>query len=486
MFVASPPCQTYSGFAAGKHRTKDDMTPKTADGKRGKKILQRTVEIISHFEDLNPSLVFYMENPHGGTMKYEQEVLRDLPMSKMVVVSYCRYGFKYKKDTDIWTNDRAWIKKAKRCSTETPCEYQVDGRHLQGVKDRSKTGQAQGPKTIEERYQIPEQLIREIFEPYLDEQIASQEQEVERLSQELDDISIGGATPDLSFSEFAVTLEVRLQHYMNSTPDLIDPRIAGMRLCNADRRTDRTTLCVINEILAKKDGHDMLIDLALMRCGPNEPDRFLELRNLIDQVGPGEIDAWVEHTDTPFPRSYRRPLQMATDRTQKYIGYAEGAYECWQNLLASESSQQSFGIVLDWLGGTAPFSAYQICLDIGYKHPEIYNEDVHFVVGPGAKDALHVLAPGVGDERAQLTALRDDLQHKMRMKVTLQTVEGLLCEFRKYQQGKRLRPVSPCSPEYVALHKLAVDWMRRRVHGLDKMPTSTVAPLRQLFDNAGT
>eukprot|EP01051_Picozoa_sp_SAG22_P018064 SAG22_NODE_2940_length_2088_cov_3.696833_1_plen_329_part_10 len=84
---ASPPCQTYSGMASGAHRTKADMTPKTAVGKLGKKILEKTVEIISYFYDLNPNLKFYMENPHGGTMKYEKTVLEILPPKKMVEVS---------------------------------------------------------------------------------------------------------------------------------------------------------------------------------------------------------------------------------------------------------------------------------------------------------------------------------------------------------------------------------------------------------------
>eukprot|EP01051_Picozoa_sp_SAG22_P002753 SAG22_NODE_125_length_18883_cov_12.351629_24_plen_56_part_00 len=39
-------------------------------------------------------------------MKYEQAVLSNVPMHKMVVVSYCHYGFWYQKNTDVWTNDK--------------------------------------------------------------------------------------------------------------------------------------------------------------------------------------------------------------------------------------------------------------------------------------------------------------------------------------------------------------------------------------------
>eukprot|EP01051_Picozoa_sp_SAG22_P001126 SAG22_NODE_41_length_25488_cov_6.133719_1_plen_344_part_10 len=99
---ASPPCRTYSIMASGTHRTKADMAPKTPAGKLGKKILEKTVEIISYFDDLNPNLKFYMENPHTGLMKHEQTVLAKLPPVKMAVVSYCKYGFRYKKDTDVF------------------------------------------------------------------------------------------------------------------------------------------------------------------------------------------------------------------------------------------------------------------------------------------------------------------------------------------------------------------------------------------------
>ena len=188
---ASPPCQTYSGMAGGKHRTKEDMNPKTEVGRLGKKILERTVEIISYFEDLNPDLLFYMENPHQGLMKYEQSVLSNLPMHKMAVVSYCKYGFRYRKNTDVWTNDRIWIKIAKRCTKDTPCEHVKDGRHPEGVKKHSYMESS--PGSLEERYRIPEDLIKEIFAPHLTEEQqddlddAWQEEKVERLSQEVED-----------------------------------------------------------------------------------------------------------------------------------------------------------------------------------------------------------------------------------------------------------------------------------------------------------
>lgn len=96
---ASPPCQSYSVAAGGKHRTKDDMRPKTPEGVLGLKLLNKTVEIIQHFLGLNPSMKYYLENP-DGLMKYEP-ILTTLT-GHMKMVSYCKYGFDYRKNTCIY------------------------------------------------------------------------------------------------------------------------------------------------------------------------------------------------------------------------------------------------------------------------------------------------------------------------------------------------------------------------------------------------
>mmetsp|Transcript_21392 Transcript_21392/g.53104 ORF Transcript_21392/g.53104 Transcript_21392/m.53104 type:complete len:253 (-) Transcript_21392:7-765(-) len=45
--------------------------------------------------------VWFMENPH--TMLHKRDFMRDLWYLRHRC-TYCRYGFRYKKDTDIWTN----------------------------------------------------------------------------------------------------------------------------------------------------------------------------------------------------------------------------------------------------------------------------------------------------------------------------------------------------------------------------------------------
>ena len=107
-----------------------------------------------------------MENPRG-LMQYETVLLEGLPPHERHTVSYCKYGYEYQKHTDIWTNDDTWDP-IPACSAEYPCEIRAEhGKHLVGVRAHPEKGMTTGPQTLEERYQIPEQLLQEIFNPYL-------------------------------------------------------------------------------------------------------------------------------------------------------------------------------------------------------------------------------------------------------------------------------------------------------------------------------
>jgi hypothetical protein len=143
---------------SSKHRTKADMRPQTPEAEQGDQMLERTIQIINYFHNLNPSLIFYMENPQGR-MRHSP-LLKALPHHRRVTVSYCKYGFDYRKHTDIWTNDFAWIP-SPMCSAASPCDSVVDGRHPVAV--RAHPGQETGPKTLHERYRIPPDLVRDVI-----------------------------------------------------------------------------------------------------------------------------------------------------------------------------------------------------------------------------------------------------------------------------------------------------------------------------------
>lgn len=143
---ASCPCTAFSVAAIGKNWTKvgDDYIPKNPRAEFGLKLVQKTLEIIQHF---NPTY-FFIENPRG--MLRKMPIMADLPRQG---VTYCQYGDTRMKPTDIWTNSTKWIPRP-MCKNGDPC-------HVAAPRG-SKTG-TQGLKGSYERSKIPEDLCLEIL-----------------------------------------------------------------------------------------------------------------------------------------------------------------------------------------------------------------------------------------------------------------------------------------------------------------------------------
>jgi len=142
---ASPPCTCFSvasisthwggGFRAYK--------PKTEQAKESLNLIRKTIELI---EDLQPK-IWFIENPRG--------VLRKLiPMVGFPrkTITYCQYGDKRMKPTDIWTNSHIWIPRP-ICKNGDKCH--------ESAPRGSKTG-TQGLKNSIERAKIPYELCKEI------------------------------------------------------------------------------------------------------------------------------------------------------------------------------------------------------------------------------------------------------------------------------------------------------------------------------------
>lgn len=96
---ASPDCTSYSIAGVGAHRVKNPMvgelSPVSDYAKFCDKVNAHVVELI---RQLQPKY-YFIENPRGGlrTMRF----MSGLPR---YTVTYCQYGDKRMKPTDIWTN----------------------------------------------------------------------------------------------------------------------------------------------------------------------------------------------------------------------------------------------------------------------------------------------------------------------------------------------------------------------------------------------
>ena len=110
---ASPPCTMYSIS-----RT-TAKTPRDFEG--SDRLVQRVLDCIAYFQPT----VWFMENPQTGYLK-TRPVVQGLPY---VDVSYCKFGYTYKKATRIWGTVEDWAP-LPMCTRANPCEgSRVTGRH---------------------------------------------------------------------------------------------------------------------------------------------------------------------------------------------------------------------------------------------------------------------------------------------------------------------------------------------------------------------
>ena len=149
---ASPDCTSYSVAAISHHRIREDdgnLTPKSDYAKFCDKVNTHVIDMINELLQINPKLIYFIENPRGGMRK--MNFMKDLPR---YTVTYCQYGDTRMKPTDIWTNHPN-PKFKPMCKNGDPCH--------ESAPRGSKTG-TQGRKNAKERSRIPKQLCKHIVE----------------------------------------------------------------------------------------------------------------------------------------------------------------------------------------------------------------------------------------------------------------------------------------------------------------------------------
>jgi hypothetical protein len=140
---ASPPCTEYSVLLySHKNRVRDFDT---ADS-----IVKRTLEIIEYFQPH----YWFIENPQTGLLK-TREFMQDIPYYD---VSYCKYGYTYRKYTRIWTN----IEGFEPLICKKDCGMMEGNRHIRNLGNSRNGHITIHSKSM--RYSIPQPLISSLFE----------------------------------------------------------------------------------------------------------------------------------------------------------------------------------------------------------------------------------------------------------------------------------------------------------------------------------
>ena len=150
---ASPDCTTYSVAAISKHRRKEsngNLAPVTDYAKFCDMVNAHVVDLI---RELKPQ-IYYIENPVGGLRK--MDFMQDLPR---YTVTYCQYGERRQKPTDIWTNHpdpqfKPPCKRGMKCHDAAPRGSRTGTQALKNAVEKAKIPAALCEHIVEisERY----------------------------------------------------------------------------------------------------------------------------------------------------------------------------------------------------------------------------------------------------------------------------------------------------------------------------------------------
>ena len=148
---ASPPCTAFSVASMGHHWGGGlrAYEPKTEAAKVSQELVAHTLKLIT---ELKPTKGWLMENPRGMLRKLP--VVANLPRHS---VTYCRYGDKRMKPTDLWGVVPNWTPR-EMCKNGMPCH--------EAAPRGAKTG-TQGLKGARERSRVPYELGKEILDALL-------------------------------------------------------------------------------------------------------------------------------------------------------------------------------------------------------------------------------------------------------------------------------------------------------------------------------
>jgi hypothetical protein len=150
-FCWGSPCCTHFSRARTTAKTPRDLLGACA-------LVAKTLEIFEYFQ-----CAYALENPQTGLLK-EQSIMQGLPFND---VTYCKYGYSYKKATRVWhTLGDTWTP-LPMCCKATPCDvFARLGYHKQTAQRGS--GRIKGTLkpsdqcSLEQLYSMPPTLCDEI------------------------------------------------------------------------------------------------------------------------------------------------------------------------------------------------------------------------------------------------------------------------------------------------------------------------------------
>lgn len=147
LIFAHPPCTVFS-------RAKNKVTQEELDD--GISIVEAVIECIQHYSP--PS--WLIENSRGRLHK--QPIMQPdanplMRTATLHLLSYCRYGTWWKKDTHVWSNIEGL--QVDRCTSRTPCRWMREGRRHPRSAQAGDCGRRRNGTSREKVYKPPVTLL---------------------------------------------------------------------------------------------------------------------------------------------------------------------------------------------------------------------------------------------------------------------------------------------------------------------------------------
>jgi hypothetical protein len=138
--LASPPCERFTVLRIGKNWTHSHQ-PRNKQAWEAMRLVRLTVDLI---EDLEPAF-WVVENPVGKLRRLRT----GLEHYERRTVTYCQYGMRWRKATDLWGGFPPSLTLAPQCHNGDPCHVAAPRGSTTGVQSSALAAErAKVPKLL--------------------------------------------------------------------------------------------------------------------------------------------------------------------------------------------------------------------------------------------------------------------------------------------------------------------------------------------------
>lgn len=149
VILASPPCERFTVMQIGRnwHGPRGNLSPKRAEAAAAAELVEATLRLI---DELAPAF-WLVENPRAALRSLA--LMAEIPRR---TVTYCQYGARTMKPTDLWGGFPPSLRLRPCCRPRATCHVSAPAGSKTGIQD--------GKTSAAERALVPRELSRDVLE----------------------------------------------------------------------------------------------------------------------------------------------------------------------------------------------------------------------------------------------------------------------------------------------------------------------------------